>query len=69
MNAVGADGDDVSVGFLLNSGTVLLIESLSGSSLSEPENQAVVDYMRERLASYRAGGNEPSPFDTLETED
>jgi hypothetical protein len=52
LNAYGVDGAEVRVGFLLNAGTVMLIES-STSTLPEPDNEAVVAYMRQRLASYR----------------
>ena len=51
VHAIGADGDPVTVGFLLNGGTVLLVET-STSSLPEPENGEAVAYLRGRLASY-----------------
>jgi hypothetical protein len=58
LRAIGVDGEEVEVGFLLNSGTVLLIES-STSRLPEPENLDAVEYMRGRLRSFDAHGDEP----------
>jgi hypothetical protein len=58
LRAIGADGDEVTVGFLLNSGTVLLIES-STSTLPEPENGDPVAYMTARLDSYKPEGGGP----------
>ncbi|HEV7743326.1 MAG TPA: hypothetical protein VGO65_13005 [Pseudolysinimonas sp.] len=49
LNAYGDDGDPVEVTFLLNSGTVLLIES-SDSVVTEPENYAGVAYLREHIS-------------------
>jgi hypothetical protein len=51
MRAIGVDGEAVTVGFLLNSGTTMLIES-SASTLSEPDNAVVVEHLRARLAEY-----------------
>ena len=65
VRAIGADGDEVDVGFLLNSGTVLLIES-STSTLPEPDNGPAIDYMRERLAHYDPTDDLRSPFDLLD---
>jgi hypothetical protein len=53
LRAIGADGDEVVAGFLLNSGTVMLIET-SSSTLPEPDNSESVDYMRKRLDSYNS---------------
>lgn len=68
LRAIGSDGDEVSVGFLLNSGTVLLIES-STATMPEPDNQTAIDYMRARIADYHPPVDTASPFDTLERED
>lgn len=51
MRAIGVDGEVVTVGFLLNSGTTMLIES-STSTLPEPDNAVVNGYLRARLAEY-----------------
>jgi hypothetical protein len=58
LRAIGADGDEVTVGFLLNSGTVLLIES-STSGLPEPDNGEAERYMRSRLDSYNPTQDQP----------
>jgi hypothetical protein len=50
LRAVGADGDEVTAGFLLNGGTTLLVES-TRSSLPEPDNERAVEYMRGRIGS------------------
>lgn len=63
LRAIGADGDEVQVGFLLNSGTVLLIESSSGSALPEPDNREAIEYMREQLGRYNGDGHGIDPFD------
>lgn len=67
IRAIGADGDQVTVGFLLNSGTVLLIES-AGSALPEPDNSDAEAYMRDRMASYHGIDDEISPFNTVSDE-
>jgi hypothetical protein len=51
LQAVGADGDEVTVTFVLNSGTVMLAET-SRSTLPEPKNDDAVRYMRSRLNSF-----------------
>ena len=66
IRAIGADGDEVTVGFLLNSGTVLLIETSTGSTLSEPDNRDAIQYMSERLASYSDVGDELHLFNAAE---
>jgi hypothetical protein len=48
LNAYGDDGDPVEVTFLLNGGTSVLAES-SESTILEPDNDAGVRYMRERM--------------------
>jgi hypothetical protein len=50
LNAYGDDGDPVEVTFLLNGGSVLLIES-SDSVVQEPENAAGVAYMHDKVHS------------------
>lgn len=70
IRAIGVDGDEVTVGFLLNSGTVLLVET-STSTLPEPDNAGVARYMRQRLDSYSGNLDQsPDPFgDPGQTED
>jgi hypothetical protein len=58
LRAFGADGDEVEVGFLLNSGTVLLIETATGN-LPEPDNAEGIAYMRERLESFESPMERP----------
>jgi hypothetical protein len=53
LQAIGFDGVEVAVTFLLNSGTVLLVES-SESTLPEPDNEDQVVWMRERLRAFDA---------------
>jgi hypothetical protein len=48
LNAYGSDGDPVEVTFLLNSGSVLVVES-SESAVPEPDNHSGIDYMRDRM--------------------
>ncbi len=64
VSAIGVDGELVEVTFLLNSGTVLLAES-STSGLPEPDNAAVITYMRGQLDSYGpvAGATGDSPVE------
>jgi hypothetical protein len=50
----------VTVGFLLNGGTVLLVES-STSTLPEPDNGEAVAYLRGRLAGYGVGAQVAVP--------
>jgi hypothetical protein len=49
--ALGADGEEVTATFLLNSGTVLMVES-SNSKLPEPDNSDAVDYMKAKIGYY-----------------
>jgi hypothetical protein len=63
LHAIGADGDEVTVGFLLNSGTVLLIESSTGSTLPEPDNSDAIEYMSTQLDRYRGAQVDADPFD------
>lgn len=68
LRAIGVDGDEVTVAFLLNSGTVLVTETTT-SSLPEPDNDDPVAYMRGRIASYGwsdAGASGDSPFGSEE---
>ncbi|BDI22626.1 hypothetical protein L3i23_14020 [Herbiconiux sp. L3-i23] len=53
LQAIGFDGSEVAVTFLLNSGTVLLVES-SESSLPAPDNGEQVARMLERLRAFDA---------------
>jgi len=45
VQAIGDDGDTVTVTFLLNSGTVLLAET-STAAFQEPDNSAAIEYIR-----------------------
>jgi hypothetical protein len=67
LRAIGADGDEVTVGFLLNSGTVLLTET-SSSTLPEPDNSGTIGYMRKRLESYNLPPDD-GPLDEPEPSD
>lgn len=63
LQAIGIDGQEVEVGFLLNSGTVMLIES-STSTLPAPDNHAGIEYMQQQLDSYGLDGHDdPHPFE------
>ena len=57
VNAVGPDGSPVVATFLLNSGTVLMIES-THSELPEPDNGEAEAYLQERLDSYTLSGGD-----------
>jgi hypothetical protein len=47
LSAYGADGDDVEATFVLTAGTVLMAES-THSSIPDPDNAEVVEYMKEK---------------------
>lgn len=51
--ALGVDGEEVAAQILLNSGTTLLVES-SHSRLPEPDDDALVLHLRDRLRYYGA---------------
>lgn len=51
LRAIGVDGEEVAATFLLNAGTVMMVES-SRSALPEPDNTEAIAYMTERLNSY-----------------
>lgn len=51
VRATDADGNEVSAGILLNSGTSLVIESAT-THLPEPDNAEVERYLRSRIASF-----------------
>jgi len=59
INALGDDGDPVEVTFVLNQGTVLLVESSHGT-VEEPDNTEAEAYIRDRLDRFEfppvAGG-------------
>lgn len=59
LSAIGVDGEQVHVTFLLNSGTVLLAET-SRSDLPEPDNSHAIRYMRGELDSYGRDGGSPA---------
>lgn len=48
LHAIGMDGNEVDATFLLNPSSDLMIES-TNTSASEPENETVEVYMRERV--------------------
>lgn len=52
LHAVGVDGNEVDVTFLLNAATVLVVESAS-ADLDVTENTAAVEEMRRRTAQLR----------------
>jgi hypothetical protein len=54
VNAIGAHGEPVAVGVLLNNCSRMLVES-SGSVLPEPDNTTAIAYLRSRLAAYDSG--------------
>jgi hypothetical protein len=51
VHATDTDGNDVTAGLLLNSGTALVIQSAT-TSLPEPANAEAEAYLRSRIASY-----------------
>jgi hypothetical protein len=61
VNAYGADGDKVEALLLLDEGAPLMVET-SHSDLPDPENDDVVDYIRERMQEL-SGTNEARPVD------
>jgi hypothetical protein len=48
IRSIGADGEEVEAAFLLNSGTVLMVES-TRSTLPEPDNADALQYMRDQM--------------------
>jgi hypothetical protein len=57
LHALGVDGEEVVATLLLNGGTVLIAESTE-SSLPEPDNDALVDYLRTKLEGFSAAGTQ-----------
>ena len=53
VNAISADGDDVVATILLDAGAPLMTET-STTKVSEPDNSAVIDYMRTRIDALTA---------------
>lgn len=53
VRGYGADGDDVTATYLLNSGTVLMIET-SHSSINEPDNSEAEQYVLDHLQKLTA---------------
>ncbi|MDR6610699.1 hypothetical protein [Leifsonia sp. 1010] len=47
VRAIGVDGNVVDASFLLNSATVLMVESAS-TDATEPDNREAVEYLRNR---------------------
>lgn len=52
LSAIGMDGNEAEVAFLLNASTAMVVESASGHG-SPPENEEVVFYMQERTQRMR----------------
>ena len=48
IRSIGVNGEEVGATFLLNSGTVMMVESTT-SSLPEPDNTDALDYMRDQI--------------------
>ena len=48
LRAVGPDGNEVTVSFLLDAGATLMSES-TNTSMTPPENDDAIAYMRERV--------------------
>lgn len=51
LRGYGADGDEVVGSFVLNSGTILMAETVH-TSIPDPDNSAAVEYMRAKLARF-----------------
>jgi hypothetical protein len=52
LNAIGADGDEVIVTFLLNSGVTIVAETTT-STAQEPDNAKAEQYMHTQVAHLR----------------
>lgn len=50
LQAIGADGNDTDATFLLNGGTILMVETAS-TTASEPDNELVSEYLREQIGA------------------
>ncbi len=48
LHAIGADGNEVDATLLLNPSSKLIVES-ANTSATEPDNELVEEYMRERV--------------------
>lgn len=64
LNAYGADGDKVEATLLLDQGAPLMVET-SRSDLPEPDNDAVVVYMQDRMTQL-AAQNQATPLSHVE---
>lgn len=53
VRSIGVDGEEVEANYLLNSGTVLMVES-TRSKLPEPDNGEAIAYMQDRLQHYES---------------
>jgi hypothetical protein len=65
LNAISADGNEVTATFLLHMGTLMAVQTTS-SRLPEPDNASAVSYMRaqmERLKIPRPVSPDPDPYD------
>ena len=49
IRSIGVDGEEVEATFLLNSGTVMMVESTT-SSLPEPDNTDALHYMGDQIS-------------------
>lgn len=49
LRGFGADGDEVTLTFVLNTGTELMSE-VTHTAMTEPDNREAVEYMRQKLA-------------------
>lgn len=52
--AIGPDGNEVVVSFLLNSGVTIVAETTT-STIPEPDNRKVEEYLRSRISGLIAG--------------
>ncbi len=68
LHATDTDGNDVTAGLLLNSGTALVIESAT-TGLPEPDNAEAEQYLRSRLGSYETAASQTIPGTDTEEDD
>jgi hypothetical protein len=69
LAAIGQDGEEVEVSFLLDSGTNLVIQTTS-STLPPPDNSSAISHMRERIEANRNPSVvAPEPFEAASLHD
>ncbi len=68
LRALGIDGEEVTASFLLNPGTVMLVES-TFSTLPEPDNSEQVAYMRRRIEHFEGNGEPTRLGDQIAADD